>query len=1047
MARHFLCLIWLLLLVGGSFAEEKPWDVTRPRGPSRQVPLDVTEGTWMSLDVSPDGKEIVFDLLGDVYVIPFSGGQARSLASGMAWDMQPRYSPDGKAIAFTSDRGGGDNLWIMDRDGRNPRPVTTEKFRLVNSPVWSPDGQFLAARKHFTSARSLGAGEIWLYHVSGAEGLQMTSRPNDQKDVGEPAFSPDGRYLYYSQDTTPGAVFEYNKDPNQQIYVIQRLDRQTGEIEQFVGGAGGAIRPTPSRDGTKLAYVRRVRGKTVLFVSDLSSGREVPVCDQLDRDMQETWAVHGVYPAFQWTPDSRTLVFWAGGKIRQVSAEGGPATDIPFRVKDQRTVVEALHFPVELAAEHFPIKMLRWVQVSPRGDRVVYQALGHLYVKDLPDGEPRRLTAQGGHFEFYPSFSRDGSWIVYTAWDDEQLGSVRVVPSSGGEGRILTASPGHYVEPVFSPDGSFVVYRAVAGSTLTSPLWSRDLGLFRVPTGGGQPELLRKEGSAPQFGSGQDRLFYVRDKEKGSSLESLRLSDRKIFEHYTGEEVVDYRLSPDGKRLAFIEGYRAYVTPFVETGKTISIGAEQRSLPVMRFSSDAAFSLHWSGDGRRLHWSTGPELFTLEEGGSDKPPVDGKPIGFSAPADSPSGKLALVGGKIVSMRGDEIIPRGTVLIEGSRIVAVGPVERVPVPADARQVDVSGKTVMPGLVDVHWHGGLASNGIQPEVNRIALGSLAFGITTLHDPSNDTGEIFSTAEMARAGGITAPRIFSTGTILYGAKAPGYFAPIEGYEDALSHVRRMKKAGAVSVKSYNQPRRDQRQQVLAAARELGLMVVPEGGSLFQHNMTMVVDGHTGIEHALPVARVYADVLQLWAATSVGYTPTLGVAYGGLSGENYWYAKTEVWNNERLQAFVPREVIDPASRRRTLVPDEEYNHMAAAAVARQLNDRGVLVNLGAHGQREGLAAHWEIWMLAQGGMTPHQALRVATLNGARYIGLDRELGSLEPGKLADILVLDGDPLTDIRQSEKVLYVVLNGRLFDAATMDQLYPDASPRGKFYWER
>ena len=189
--------------------EDEKWDVTAPPGPREEVTLDVREGTWMSLDVSPDGREIVFDLMGDLYTLPIGGGEARALTSDIAWQMQPRYSPDGRHIAFASDQGGGDNLWIMDRDGSNPRQVSKESFRLLTQPEWTPDGEFLVGRKHFTSTRSAGAGEMWLYHRSGGDGLQMTKKRTEQKDTGEPAFSPDGRYLYYSDDVTPGEVFEY----------------------------------------------------------------------------------------------------------------------------------------------------------------------------------------------------------------------------------------------------------------------------------------------------------------------------------------------------------------------------------------------------------------------------------------------------------------------------------------------------------------------------------------------------------------------------------------------------------------------------------------------------------------------------------------------------------------------------------------------------------------------------------------------------------------------------------------------------------------------
>jgi imidazolonepropionase-like amidohydrolase len=320
-----------------------------------------------------------------------------------------------------------------------------------------------------------------------------------------------------------------------------------------------------------------------------------------------------------------------------------------------------------------------------------------------------------------------------------------------------------------------------------------------------------------------------------------------------------------------------------------------------------------------------------------------------------------------------------------------------------------------------------------------------VTTAHDPSHDTATIFAASEMQRAGLIVAPRTFSTGTILYGA-AGSFKAEIDSIDDARAHLRRMKAAGAFSVKSYNQPRRDQRQQVIAAARELGMMVVPEGGALYQHNMTMVVDGHTGIEHALPIARVYSDVLQLWSKSATGYTPTMGVAYGGVMGENYWYDRTNVWENARLLTFVPREAIDARSRRRMTLPDEEYNHFAVARECKRLLDAGVKLQLGAHGQREGLAAHWELWMFVQGGLTPLEALRAGTIDGARYLGLDRDLGSIEAGKLADLVVCEKNPLANIRDSEAIRFTMLNGRLYDARTMDEVAPRAKKRGKLWWE-
>ncbi len=1033
--------------------EEKPkWDVNNPPGPRTAIPIDTRSGTWLNLDVSPEGDEIVFDLLGDLYSLPIAGGEAKALTTGIAWDMQPRYSPDGKRIAFTSDRGGGDNIWVVNRNGSDPKQVSKEDFRLLNSPAWSPDGQYIAARKHFTARRSLGSGEIWLYHVSGGSGLQMTKKPNDQKDVGEPAFSPDGRYVYFSQDTTPGPVFEYNKDPNEGIYTIRRLDRQTGDIENYIGGPGGAVRPTPSHDGKRIAFVRRVRTRSVLFVRDLASGAETPLYDGLDRDMQETWAIHGVYANFAWTPDDRSLIVWAQGKLWRVDVASKDVREIPFHVRGSREATEAVRFPIAVAPDEFEVKALRDVAVSPTGDQVVYVALGHLYTRSLPDGSPKRLTGQTEHWEAAPSFSRDGKSIVYTTWNDEQFGSVRIIPASGGESRVLTPDPGHYMEPRFTPDGKRVVYRKATGGGLVSKLWSQDPGIYVLPVSGGAPRRIAKTGSRPQFGAQNERVYLLDREGEKAALKAVNLdgSDPKTI--LTSDDATEIVISPDEQWIVFKELWNAYVMAFPPTGQAIQIGPKATSIPLRRITRDAGENLQWANG--KVYWSLGPELFERElkdtfpflPGALEKPadaPGQGRNISFTQVADKPRGAIALTNARIITMRGEEVVENGNIVIDGNRITAVGPA--VKIPANAKVIDMAGKTIMPGIIDVHAHGPQAANGWVPQQSWVNYAALSFGVTTIHDPSNETNSIFSASELARAGMTVAPRTFSTGTILYGAGGE-FRAEINSLEDAKSHLRRLKAVGAFSVKSYNQPRREQRQQVIAAARELGMMVVPEGGSLYEHNMTMVADGHTGIEHAVPVAHLYDDVLQFWPKTKVGYTPTLIVGYGGLFGENYWYQHSNVWENEKVLRFVPREIVDPRSRRRTMAPEDDFNHIEIAKSAKRLNDAGVSVQLGAHGQLQGLGPHWEIWMFTQGGMTPMQALRCATLNGARYLGLDKDIGSLEPGKLADLVVLERNPLADIHNTESVRYTMVNGRLYEADTMNETGLRAKHRGKFFFE-
>ncbi|RLQ22568.1 amidohydrolase [Seongchinamella sediminis] len=1048
---------------------DKGWDVNRPDFSAQpgSVRVDVTEGTWMSLDVSPDGSTIAFDLLGDIYTLPITGGEASPVTSGLAWDIQPRFSPDGSELAFISDRAGGDNVWLLDLASGEPRQLTFERFRLLNNPSWSPDGQFIAARKHYTTSRSLGTGEIWLYHVDGGEqqtGQRVVERPSEtfQKEQGEPMFTADGSGIYFTRNVTPGDTFIYHQDSNTELFQIRRVNLADGSIDTVAGGPGGAVRPTPSPDGKQLAYVKRVRARSRLFVMDLASGEERMLFDALDLDMQETWAVHGLYPNMDWTPDSRHLVFWAQGKIWKIAAAGGEPEEIPFRVQDSRELYPPIQFPVEVAPDEFNTRMVRFARRSPDGAAVVFESLGELYIK-RGDRAPQPLDSDSGDgFDYSPVWSPDGKHVYFLRWQDRNLTSVRRVSARGGRSKGLPVPAGQYSELAIAASGEELLLRKLAANALLGRKHAIQPGIYLHHIGRESTRFVSQRGQQPHFGP--DGRIYAHERAESATgrgsqtaktlLISMTREGNDVREVAQSELATSIQLSPDGKHIAFTDSHQVYLLPVISTGSPLILDGEsagfKTAFPKKRLSDIGGTFMHWSADGNSVSWSTGPVLKTVSVAAAmqagDAPERLVSDLSMPVEADIPESSIALTNARIITMNAArEVIDKGTILVRGNRIEQLGNAADIVIPDNYRVVDLSGKTITPGFVDIHAHGPYGQGEIIPQQNWDLLAHLALGVTTVHNPASKATQAFAAAEYLRAGKILGPRIFSTGETIYGARSTG-LSPVDSLDDALGHVRRLKAQGAITVKNYNQPRREQRQQINEAARREGMMAVAEGGALYHQDMNLLADGITGIEHNVPTLNMYDDVHQYWQQSGAGYTPTLVVTFGGLTSEDYFYQHTEVWKHPILSRFVPPTVLQSRAVRRPMAPESDYRDNEAAAAAKELLDLGINVNIGAHGQREGLAAHWEMWSFARGGFSPMEALATATINPARYLSMDADIGSLEAHKLADLVILDRNPLEDIRNSDQISHIMANGRLYEAATLRQVHTGDSELAPFYWQ-
>jgi len=1050
--------------------EATSWDVSNTGQPFRDVEFNLTEGTWMSVDVSPNGQTLVFDLLGDLYSLPAAGGQATLIQGGPAMQRTPRFSPDGREILFLSDASGADNLWICNVDGTAARQVTHEAHDMLMGPAWGPQGESVAAAKIYSTFPRMHASEIRLFDLAGGAGRVLVETPASRRDVQEAVFSRDGQSLYYTERVTDPHIYV---DANHINFVIRHRDLQTGATTEVAGGFGGAIAPQVSPDGRHLAFVRRVKNKTVLFDLALGTGSQIPVYDELDRDIQADFVPHeNYYPRFGWFPDSRHVAIWGKGKLLNIDMQMGAVREIPFQVTAHHRITTAPRFTHDLSPARFTVRAIRELAVSPDGKTLIFAALEHLWRKELPGGKPARLT-KAQEFEFDPAYSFDGDKVAYVEWDDERGSALRLLSLRGGKSTTLVASRGVIRHPTFSRDGKRLTYVVQDGDKSMGGYRAKP-GIYWLSVNGREQHYLTRGDDASMFSPDDSRIYYtVTDYSGGlvlQRLESVNLEglDKRVHAKTTDTDTLELRLSPDLGWIAFKDHQQYYVIPYRESGSALTVSALTDEVPVERLSDLGGNSLTWSADSSMLQWSVGPNLYKADLAGSfpsaTSTPQPYTSVDLDVPVDAPHGMLAFTNGRIITMQGAQVIERGTLIVTDNRITAVGPADKLAVPKGAKVIDVTGKTLMPGLVDMHGHIDCCfGTGVVPQKQPTRYAALAFGVTTNFDPYTTDLTSYESTETSLAGLTVSPRWIGSGAVIYGrAQKPDfYYTPLDSYEDAQRVMRHKQAVGATFIKSYKQPTRRQRQQLIKAGREAGIMVDVEGEEHFYNNIDMIIDGHANLEHSLPVANYYDDVIQLFAHSSTSNTPTLVVAFGELFGENYIYQTTRAWDDPKVKTFVqettsdysplgPLESAPPYARGMTSihVADElwDIGFRSVARSVKKLDDAGVLINVGSHGQLAGLALHWEMWLMSQGGMSNQRILQAATLNGARGLLLDQQIGSLEVGKLADLIVLDQNPLQDIHNTNTVHYTMLNGRLYDSLTMSEIGNYDRPRSRFYWE-
>ncbi|MEO7964958.1 MAG: amidohydrolase family protein, partial [Gemmatimonadaceae bacterium] len=789
------------------------------------------------------------------------------------------------------------------------------------------------------------------------------------------------------------------------------------------------------------------------------------------RDRQMSASTIGSAPTLAWNPDGKRLFLTIAGHITSVDIASGKADVIAFKASVDRDISETIRFKSEEPKDRTITRMHRWGNRTPQG--VLYEALGDLWLSD-GKAAPRNVTHSDA-LETSPTFDAKSGALYFATWSDDSLGAVYKMSSLTAAPTRLTTVPAQYGSIAISPDRARLAYvRGAAG--LAAGLWlsnETEFDLIVRDADGSEHRVTGISGHALEyaniagkippsvtFAPNGDQLYF-------SEFENDTLQLKRVGRDGRGETVlfkfpnaVAVVPSPDLAWIAVREYQRSYIVPWSYAGQPVTLSPAEGPGSSMRVDAEDGGYLTWSADSKTLGWTRARGFYekTVDEILADArtprprapneswtgPRVPGSTarrteLGISFDVDRPAGVVALTGARVITMNAKrDVLENATILLQGGRITALG--TNVAVPAGAKVFDVAGQTIMPGIIDAHAHPHIEQSTLHViEQNPTYMSApLAYGVTTMVEVYGNEYRDAWLSDMLRAGKMAGPRYFTTGSSIFGMRRGSrrlMYRPIETLDDARDQLRWNKDYGAIAVKDYEQTTRIRRSLTIAAARELGLNVVSESAADPQMNFTQIVDGVTGIEHSMGLHPFHDDVVRLWGGTKAGMTPTLLVGYNVAMGEGWYHQESKLWKDPKLTRFITPEQL---MRVRSPVKlwDDDMDVLKMGAELRHLYKNGTSLQLGAHGQMFGVDAHWEMDLLSRSGFTPSEVLEISTIRGATQHGLDADLGSLEVGKLADLVVLEANPLDDIKNALKIRYVMKNGVMYAGADAARVWPD-----------
>lgn len=1005
----------------------------------RTISFPSNESSYTDVDVSPDGNTLLVSFWGQLYSLPAKGGIAKQITHGLSIDNSPVWSPNGKLMAYVSDATGVLRVHVQDLSGSFHKVLgENESQRFTLNPEWLPDSKQVAA-------------DDMIYSLSGTD----THLSTDIKRMLR--FSSDNKHYSYIGEVLP------------ETSAIIRADRSSGAkstLMNLPGAYSQYTNPAISPDEQWFTYMKQKEAGSFdsLMAINLVSGKE-----KLLAAIKNPFIPAGLRrdQHYSITKDSRFLYIGYGGKIHRIEIKTGHDQIIPFTALASIAMGPLNYNTFGVSLDSLKIKCIRSVQKSPDNKRLVFSALGRIYTMDLPNGNPKPLVEQAIN-QFEPAWSPDGKWITYVTWDDKEGGQLWRIAAQDGIPEKLTSVAGLYMHPAWSPDGNWIVVAR-----------GRNRLGHRDHPGNGQIVVINIADKSvqviadtvplwnnPAFLSDGKHLVYTPKQEKTDGkiwprlvawdAENKQTTDlilaRNADEQYSPiQQVV---LSPNGKYVVFSLNQDLYLSSMSDRNLNTPrlIFDYNDSLPAVRFARGAIDPV-WDATGKTVSWISVDRYCSID---ADKimdaakalkpnAVLKGMPatkiidiniaadqqitINLKAPRAYGKGMIALKNARVITMQGNKVVEDGTVLIQDGRIIRVGGTAKMAIPAEAQVFDLNGKTIIPGFIDTHNH---MFEAVPPDVymqqSWQRLLTLTYGVTTIRDPSGSF-DTFGYGELVETGQMMGSRLFTVGNAVR-----RYYRITSSSEGDLV-VNNRAAMGATIIKQYIQQTRLQKQLLLMACRKAGVNMTNEGAKDPLYALGMIKDGSTGIEHNPIWGDVYDDIIKLVAQSGTFLTPTLQVCYGKEEGKMYFrklYGQDYLNRSSGyMSGGYKRQLISSIN-----ATGLDSGFLDQSVIDARIKHAGGKIIMGSHGEDPGVGAHWEVWALQMGGLSNLEALQTATITAAEALGMQKDLGSIEPGKIADLIVLNKNPIEDIHNTTSIKYVMKAGVLYESETLDEIWPN-----------